>query len=290
MHRYDLFHEIKPERGRNHEIMLRWAVRADAQAIASLEVRSIAFESRSDSCRLLNEHDLAALWDLRLSAGSGSVILAFLKKGDTVLNAGSDIKESLHKEDCLTASGSTFAKSAASAAKEFELYPCKDPAQRQELKTFNAHAAHHAEAKGNVHSGRILQRAQGVNTDTKILNAPLQGKTSAERTSFKADPGQSVKSLNKDGMLSGFIALAEPLSSGQITALYIHPSCMRQGTGSLLINTAARLVALRQGHKLEVKVQMGNKGAKLFYETLHFRAYDVKSANQKNLITMLKEF
>ncbi len=141
-----------------------------------------------------------------------------------------------------------------------------------------------------MHSGRILQRAQGVNTDTKILNAPLQGKTSAERTSFKADPGQSVKSLNKDGMLSGFIALAEPLSSGQITALYIHPSCMRQGTGSLLINTAARLVALRQGHKLEVKVQMCNKGAKLFYETLHFRAYDVKSANQKNLITMLKEF
>lgn len=292
MHREDLFHEIKPERGRDREIMLRWAVRADVQAIASLEVKSIAFEDRSDSCGLLNEEDLTALWDLRLSAGSCSVILAFLEKGDTGVNVCSDFKENRHEDACLTVAGSAYAKSAVNAAKEQEPHPFEDLAQDQMLfiKHSNAHVADHAKARPGELSGRIHLEALGSDNDTETLNATLQDKVSAGCPSFNADTGQGAKPLNKEGMLSGFIALTEPLSSGQISALYIHPSCMRQGTGSLLINTAARLVALRHGHKLEVKVQMCNKGARLFYETLHFRAYDVKSANQKNLITMLKEF
>lgn len=86
--------------------------------------------------------------------------------------------------------------------------------------------------------------------------------------------------------LCGFIALCEPRYKGFIHALYIAPTFMRAGIGSLLVNVVHNLVALQGGHELVLKVQALNLGARLFYKTLHFKMTGVQSPH---LIIMRKE-
>ncbi len=300
MHRTVQLRNSKLSCGSNHELSLRWATVADAQAIASLEVKSLAFEIRSDSHELLNEHDLAALWELRLSTRANRVILAFVGEKSAKSTACSDfdgVRQDDHlatktQHSCLKIdakeprSDPSFDDDETEVAKNSEIF-CKTSDASYCRESYDCADLYLKEKHVRPQAG-----SQGASQSPHGLTAPVQNEISSKVTPSRSmmTSGELPVFSNNDEILSGFIALADPIASGQISALYIHPSCMRQGIGTLLINTVAELVTLKHGHQLEVKVQMCNKGAKLFYETLHFRAYDVKSSNQKNLITMLKEF
>ncbi len=80
------------------ELSLRWAQAEDAQAIASLEVKSLAFEIRSDRDELLNEQDLTSLWHRRLSLRRNRVILAFAKDGNAQDHGERELKEDFSKD------------------------------------------------------------------------------------------------------------------------------------------------------------------------------------------------
>lgn len=299
MHSSQQLHNSKLSSCSSYELSLRWATVADAKAIAALEIKSLAFEIRSDSHELLNEQDLAALWDLRLSTMATRVILAFVRGQHAKTTVCSDFDEIRHEAhhdaiktqlSCLKVdakepwSDPSFDDEEAKAEHNSEIV-CKTSEDSYCRQTDD-----YAELHLNKMPLKLKIRPQTASKSLHALTASVQNEISSKVTPSRTTTEELSRVPNNEEMLCGFIALADPVASGQITALYIHPSCMRHGIGTLLINTAAGLVALKQGHKLEVKVQMYNKGAKLFYETLHFRAYDVKSSNQKNLITMLKEF
>ncbi len=317
------------------ELSLRWAQAEDAQAIASLEVKSLAFEIRSDRDELLNEQDLTSLWHRRLSLRRNRVILAFAKDGNAQDHEECELKEDFSKDklsndkvpaysqrtqaSCIfdlfvrekpsssllfstditdlnsadtIALGSASLMSKPSDDEHFDNKAYHDGRDAELLPKFRCSQSHLASPQSSHQSAPAVAQKHTVFSHTKSMLASAKAGSSATTSSLPFEKYSALKAEDPKqvGALVGFIALTEPLVLGRIASLYIHPSFMRQGIGSLLINTTAKLVALKQGHKLYVKVQMCNKGAIIFYETLHFRAYAVKSSNQKNLITMMKEF
>ncbi len=318
------------------ELSLRWAQAEDAQAIASLEVKSLAFEIRSDRDELLNEQDLTSLWHRRLSLRRNRVILAFAKDGNAQDHEECELKEDFSKDklskdkvpaysqrtqasgifdlsvrekpsSSLSLSADTTDLNHADTIALGSASLISDPRDDDEHVDNNAYhdgrnaellpklrysQSHLASPQLRHQSAPTVVQDHTVFSHTKSMLASAKADSSATTSSLPFEKYSALKAEDPKQVeaLVGFIALTEPLVLGRIASLYIHPSFMRQGIGSLLINTTAKLVALKQGHKLYVKVQMCNKGAILFYETLHFRAYAVKSSNQKNLITMMKEF
>ena len=86
--------------------------------------------------------------------------------------------------------------------------------------------------------------------------------------------------------LYGFITFKDEIELGKILALYIDPLYMRHGIGKVLIQTAEQMVKMKGGVHIEVDVEVLNKGAISFYESLHFSHVSVKLGH---LIVMRKE-